>query len=112
MPARGFRHAEGLQAQRAGGDPRQIGAFLRGIAMPQKRTHDVHLGMAGGAVAAGALDLLKDRAGPRQRQAGAAILVRDERGKISGLRQRRDEFRRIGGLAIEFSPILARKLGA
>ena len=40
-------------------------ALLLGAAVPQQRAHGVHLGVAGGAVAAGALDFLHDRRGGR-----------------------------------------------
>ncbi len=61
--ARRLGHPEGLQAQRTGGDLRQVFVFLRGVAVAEQRAHDVHLGVAGGAVAAGALDFLQDRRG-------------------------------------------------
>ena len=54
--------AEGLQAQFAAGDLRQIALFLRGAAVPQDRAHGVHLRVAGGAVAAGGVHLFQDRA--------------------------------------------------
>ena len=49
----GLGDAEGLQAQRARGDARQILLLLRGVAVPQHRAHGVHLGVAGRRVAAG-----------------------------------------------------------
>ena len=99
--------AEGLQPQLARGDLGQILLLLRLAAVAQQRAHDVHLRVAGGAVAAGALDLLEDRGGGRQRQAGAAVLLRDQRGEIAGVGQRLDELARIGALAVELAPILA-----
>ena len=42
----------------------------------------------------------------------AAIFLRDQRGEKAGLGQRRDEFIRIGPLAIELAPIFAGKIGA
>ena len=85
--------AEGLQPQFAGGDLRQILGLLLLAAVPQQGAHDVHLGMAGGAIAAGALDFLEDRGGGRQRQAGAAIFLGDQRREIAGLGQRRRRIR-------------------
>src|SRR3546814_3910082 len=58
--------AEGLQAQLTLGDARQIALLLRLAAVPQQGAHGVHLRVAGGAVAAGLLDLLqKDRKSTR-----------------------------------------------
>ena len=49
------------------------------------------------AVAAGALDLLEDRRGGRERQAGAAIFLRDQGRQIAGFGERLDEIGGIGG---------------
>ena len=110
--ARRLGHPERLQAQRPGGDLGQVFALLLGIAVPQQRPHDVHLGVAGGAVAAGALDFLQDRGGRRDRQAGAAIFLRDQRREIAGRGDRFDECGGIGTGAIELAPIFAGKIGA
>ena len=81
-------------------------------AVPQHRAHGVHLGVAGAAVAAGALDLLEDRGRGRQRQPGAAIFLGDQHREIAGLGQRVDELGRIGPLAVELAPVFAGELGA
>ena len=105
-------HAEGLQAQLAARDRRQVALLLRGAAVAQQRPHRVHLRMTGGAVAARGLDFLHDGGGRRHRKPAAAILFRDERGEKTRLGQRGDEFARIGTLAIEPPPILAGEIGA
>ena len=56
--------------------------------MTQQRAHDVHLGMAGAAIAAGMLDLLQDGGGGGKRQARPAIFLGDEGGEKAGLGQR------------------------
>jgi hypothetical protein len=53
--------AECLQPQFAAGDFRQPFRLLLVAAVPQQRTHGVHLGVAAAAIASGALDLFKDR---------------------------------------------------
>ncbi len=90
----------------------QIALLLRGAAVPQQRAHGVHLRVAGGAVAAGGVDLLHDRGGRRQRQPAAAVFLRDQRGEEARLGQRRDEFGRIAALAVERAPVLAGKFRA
>ena len=104
--------AESLQAQFAAGDRGQIGLLLRGAAVPQDRAHGVHLRVAGGAVAAGGMHLFQDRGRGAQAEPAAAVFFRDERGEIAGFGQRRDEFGRIGALAVERAPVFAGKLGA
>jgi len=56
-----LRDAEGLQADLAAGDLRQIAFLLLGRAMLEDGAHGVHLGVAGAAVAAGAMDLFQHR---------------------------------------------------
>ncbi|MHC2539025.1 hypothetical protein ACVJMY_008594 [Bradyrhizobium diazoefficiens] len=104
--------AEGLQAQFAARDLRQIFCLLLGIAVPQHRAHRVHLGMAAAAIAACALDLLEDCGRRGQLQARAAIFLGDQHREIPGLGQRVDEGLRIGHLAIELAPVFAGKLRA
>ena len=101
--------AERLQAQRAGGDPRQVLLLLRLAAVPQHGAHGVHLRVAGRRVAALLVDRLEDGAGGRQRQPGAVVLLRDQRAEIAGLRQRGDELGRIGVLVVELQPVLVGK---
>ena len=47
-----------------------------------------------------------------KRQAGAAILLGNQRREIAGIGERLDEFARIGGVAIELAPVLRREGGA
>ena len=56
-----LRHAKSLHPKRAVGDTGQILRLLRVGAMPQDRAHRIHLSMAGGGVAARAVDFLQDR---------------------------------------------------
>ena len=80
-------------------------AFWSGAAMSEDGTHRVHLGVTGAAVAAGALDLLEDRATGRERQAAAAIGLRDQRGEKAGLRERAHELFRIGAGRVLRAPV-------
>ena len=96
--------AERLQAQFAGGDLRQVLLLLLRRAMPQDGAHDVHLRVAGGAVAAFGVDRLEDRRGGGQRQAGAAVFLGDQRGEIAGLGQGVDE---LGGIVALAGPACA-----
>src|ERR1700722_9060362 len=68
--------------------------------------------MAGGAIAAGRLDLLHDGHGGAHGESAAAVFLGDQRGKKSGLGQRLDECLRVSALAIEFAPVLAGKICA
>src|SRR6185312_8673775 len=86
--------------------------FLLGAAVPQQCAHGVHLGVAAAAVAARALDLFQDRGRCREFQTRPAILLRDQHREIAGLRQRIDEGRWIGHLAVELAPIFAGELCA
>ena len=100
-PAGGLGHAECLQAHFARGDPRQIGLFLSLASVPQQRAHDLHLRMAGDAVASCVLDFFQDGRCGGKGQAGAAICFRDQRGEIAGVIERLHEFGGIGHLAIQ-----------
>ena len=73
--------------------------------MPKQGSHGVHLGVAGGAVAAGTMDFLEHGRRRRQRQARAAVGLRDQYGEVAFLRQGPDELRRIGPLPVERAPI-------
>ena len=107
-----LRHAEGLEPQLAARHIGEVGLLLRFRTVAQDRAHDIHLRMAGSPIAARALDLLEDRRRRRERQAGAAVFLGDQRGEVAGLRERIDEFRRIGVVAVELAPVFARKIGA
>ena len=94
------------------GDLRQIALLLLGAAVPQHRAHRVHLRVAGGAVAAGRVDLLHDGDGRRHGEPAAAVFLGDQRGEKAGLGQRVDELGRIGALAVELAPVFAGKVRA
>ena len=104
--------AERLQAQFAGGDLRQVLLLLLRRAVPQDGAHDVHLRVAGGAVAALGLHRLQDRRGGGQRQAGAAVFLGDQRAEVAGLGQRAHELGGIGALLVQLAPVLAGEAGA
>ena len=104
--------AERLQAQCAGGDLRQISGLLLGAAVPQHRAHRVHLRVAGGAIAARAMDLLEDRRRGAQAQSRPAIFLGNQDGEKTFLRQTFDEGGRIGALAVERAPVFAGKIAA
>ena len=47
-----------------------------------------------------------------ERQAGAAVFLRDQRGEIAGLGERGDELGGIAALGIQLAPVFAGKAGA
>ena len=104
--------AERLQAQLAAGDLGQVALLLLLAAVPQQRAHDVHLGVAGGAIAAGALDFLEHRGCGRDAKPRAAVLLGNQDREPAGFGQRLHEFRRIAAFAIERAPVGAVELQA
>ncbi len=104
--------AERLKAQFAGGDLRQVILFLLGRTVPQDGAHDVHLRVAGRAVAALGVDRLEDRCGGRQWQARAAVFLRDQRGEVASFGQRLDELGGIGAVAVQPAPVFTWEAGA
>jgi hypothetical protein len=68
--------------------------------------------MTGRPIAARRLDLLHDGGRGRHGQTAAAIFFRDQRGQETRVGERRDEFGRIGALAVEAAPIVTGELGA
>ena len=68
--------------------------------------------MAGSGVAAGAVYFLQDRRRRHQAQATAAVLLGDQRAQEPAVRHGPRELRGIGALAVQFTPVLARKVGA
>ena len=65
--------------------------------------------MAGATVAATHLNFLEYGAGSTERQATAAVLLGDKYGKITGVVKCLDEIRRVGALAVEFTPVFVGK---
>jgi hypothetical protein len=106
---RRFGDAESLQAQLSGRDGGQVALLLLIAAVPQQRSHDVHLSVGGARGAARGVDLLQDHGGRPERQPGAAILLRDQGCEKPGLGQGLHELRRISALVVQVAPILARK---
>jgi hypothetical protein len=51
------------------------------------------------------VDLLEDHRGRAQRQAGAAVFLRDQRAEEAGLGERRDELGRVGLAFFQVAPI-------
>ena len=86
--------------------------LLRFAAVTLERSHDVHLRIAGGAVAAGALNLLQDDGQLGDPETRSAIPLGDERREPSGPRQRVDELRRMAFAAALLAPVLVRLPGA
>jgi hypothetical protein len=103
-------HAERLQAQRSGRDLWQVARLLLRRAMPQDGAHRVDLSVAGGAVAAGLLNLFENGSGGGKAETAAAILRRDQSGEKARFGQRADKRVRIGALVIERPPIVSRKV--
>ncbi len=102
-------HAEGLQPQLSRRDLRQICRLLRFRAMAQHCAHRVHLGMAGGGVAACPMHFLQYRRAGGQGQTEAAEFFGDQGGKISVFCQRLHELGRVSLLAILLAPVFAGK---
>ena len=106
VAARGrLGHAKRLEPQLAGGDLRQVGAFLVRRSVTEQRAHDVHLRVACRGVSAGAVDLLEDDGRFGEGESRAAVVLRNERGEVAGLGQRRDECIGVRAAAVELAPI-------
>ncbi len=104
--------AHRLQAQLAARDLRQVFLLLRLGAVPQQRAHVVHLAVAGAGVAAAAVDLLHDDRRLGEPEAGAAVVLRDQRREPACLRQRVDEFLGIAARLVDAPEILGGKFRA
>lgn len=110
--ARRLGDAEGLQAQGAVGDAGKVFRLLFGVAVPQDRSHRVHLGVTGGGVAAVAMDLLEDNRSGREVQPRPAVFLRYHRREIALADERVDEFLRVGAALVEIAPVRPRILRA
>ena len=102
--------AERLQPQLAGGDLGQVLALLRVGAVPQQRAHRVHLRVAGAGVGAAAVDLLEDDRRLVDAEAGAAVLLGNQRRQVAGVGQRLDERVGIRARGIELAPVAVGKV--
>jgi hypothetical protein len=104
--------AEGLQAQLAARDPREVALLLLVRAVPQHRAHRVHLGVAGAGVAALVVDLLQDDRRVADAQAAAAVLRRDQGGQPAAFGEGADELLRVRLPGVDLAPVLAREPAA
>ncbi len=102
--------AHRLQAQLAACDLRQVAVLLLCRAVPQQRTHVVHLAVACTRVATGTIDLLHDHRGFRQTQSRTAVFLRNQRGEPARFCQCVDEAFRITACFIDLAKIVAGKL--
>ena len=103
----GFRDGEGLQAQLAGRDARQVGA-LEGVArMSEQDAHHVDLRVGGPRVGAAAVDLLQHDARLREAHAAAAVLGGNHGGEPPRAAELPDELLREGPLPVEPAPVVA-----
>src|SRR5256885_16900552 len=68
-------------------------SLLGFVAMPQHRPHRVYLRVAGGAVRAALLDFLENRRGRGEREARAAVFLRDQAREPARLGERAHELR-------------------
>jgi len=75
----------------------------------QERAHDVHLSVAGGAIAAAVLDFLKNGRAGRQRKARTPIFLGNQGRQVACLRQRGHKLTWITALSILSSPIFSRE---
>src|ERR1700739_1093283 len=92
--------AERLQPQLAGGDLGEPAVLLLGAAVTQEGAHRVHLRMAGAAVSARTVGLLKYGRRCAEAEARAAERLGDEHREEALVGQGLDELRRIGPLAV------------
>ena len=105
-----LRDAEGLQAELARGDFRQVLAFLFLVAVTQDRAHGVHLRVTRSATAFGGMDCLQDDAGGAQLKSRAAVFLGYQGGQIARVGEGRDEVIRVAAgsrLILELAPVLA-----
>src|SRR5438132_697888 len=68
---------------------------------------DVHLRVARGGVATRSVDRLEDQGSLRDPEPGAAVLLRNQRGQVAGLRQLVDELLGVLAPRVELAPVLA-----
>src|SRR5262245_30208475 len=108
----GLRDREGLNAQFARRDFRQVALLLLFRPVPQQRAHDVHLRMTRARVSSGAVDLLHNYRGFRNAKTTTAVRSGDQRGKPSGAGQSTHELLGVFRLLINGLPIRAAETAA
>src|SRR5216684_7799796 len=99
-----FRHSKGLKPQLARSDAWQIVPLLFLTAMPEQRGHRIHLGVAGGGVAARVVYLFENYGAVEHSQSGSAVFLRDECGKPSRLAECCHELLGIGAALVTLAP--------
>src|SRR5690606_12000360 len=104
----GLGDAEGLQAQLAAGDLRQVAALLLLRRMAQQAAH-VHLAVAGAGRAARAVDLLDDHRRLGHTQSEAAVLLGNQRAEVPRGDHLIDELGRVFPGLVLLAPVLPRK---
>ena len=104
-PGRRLGHPERLQPQLAARDLREIAAALLLGPVPEQGAHDVHLGVAGGGVAARPVDLLEDDRRLGDAETRPAQLLRYQGGEVAGLGQGPDELLRVRLAGVELAPV-------
>ena len=108
----GLGYTEGLQPQPAGGDIRQKALFLFIAAVSQQGAHGVHLGVAGAAVAATAVNFFQHRAGGPERQAAATVFLGDQYRQIARRGQRPDKLCGVVPPGVQRAPVAPPVAGA
>ncbi|KFB70344.1 MAG: hypothetical protein AW09_004570 [Candidatus Accumulibacter phosphatis] len=106
----GHRHR--LDAEFPGGNRRQVFFLLRRAAVPQQRTHVIHLAMHGAGIATATVDLFHDHARRGQPQAGAAVLLGNHCRQPASTDQRGGEGLGISALLVDPAEILVREVAA
>lgn len=80
--------------------------------MAKDRAHDIHLGVASGAIASALLNFLKNGGGGAQAEPAAPIFLRDKGGEKAGFGEASDELFRIRTSSVELTPVLSIETGA
>ena len=105
-------HAEGLHAQVARGNARQVFLFLLIRAVAQDGAHRIHLGVAGAAITTGLLDFFHDDRRRGDAEPRPAEFLRDQDRQVPRLGQCLDERGRIFALRVQVAPVFTGILGA
>ena len=104
--------AEGLQAQLAAGDLRQVTLLLLGVPCRSSVPMVYICAWQAPPLQPEAWISSRIAAAAVRVKPAAAVFFRDQRGEKAGLGQRGDEFLRIGALAVERAPVFAGKFRA
>ncbi len=104
-PCAGLGDAERLEANLAFRDPRQEVPLLFLGAVPQERSHDVHLGVTDGGVSRGSVDLFQDQARVENPETDAPVRLGNQSGEPASFGERRNELRGVAELSVELLPV-------